>query len=85
MIKLSHCIAVNDDVINTIAINCTQLAGLELTGCRDITDKSMSALASLEYLKWINLANTEVTNELLYNFHLKNSFLCRLQIQELNI
>lgn len=64
MLTMANCAAVNDEVVQTIAENCQNLAGLDLDGCENISDKALEMIASMINLKWLILSNTKVSTNL---------------------
>lgn len=68
MLTIAKCVAINDDVVEAIAENCHNLAGLDLDGCENISDKSLESLAAMKNLKWLILSNTKVNDIIYFQF-----------------
>ena len=45
-LNLSHCTALRDNIVETVARSCHALRSLELAGCKRLTDASLRALSS---------------------------------------
>lgn len=51
---------VTDDVIRTIAENCPNLTGIDVSGCENLTDAALEAVSVLGNLIWVAFSNTQV-------------------------
>lgn len=60
LLTLTNCSAVTDSVIIQLVEYCPYLSGLDIGGCKNITDKSLDALAQLQNLLWLTISKTYV-------------------------
>jgi F-box and leucine-rich repeat protein GRR1 len=59
-VDLSGVTTTNDGVLRTIGTTCTKLQGINLTGCRQITDEGVIALAEqVKHLRRVSLINSQ--------------------------
>lgn len=63
MLQLTNCHAVDDEVINTLSKCCPSLAGLDVGGCRQLTNKSLEAMSTMKHLQWLNFSGSQVGNK----------------------
>lgn len=60
MLRIPNCSAVDHSVIQSLVKYCPKLAGLDISGCENITDEALRALGMLENINWLAISNTKV-------------------------
>lgn len=65
----------SDIVIEHLVKYCPHLLGIDIGGCKNITDKSLEALAQLENLLFITLSRTNVNIQIIKQSEIVTSFL----------
>lgn len=60
LLLLPNCDGVTDSVIEHLVDSCPHLYGIDIAGSKNITDRSMRALAKLDNLLHLTLSRTNV-------------------------
>ncbi|XP_045480503.1 protein AMN1 homolog [Harmonia axyridis] len=67
-LQLRNCDIIDDSILECLSINCQKVISLDLKGCKEITDKGLNYLCSLNYLQCLNLSKTKISNDGLIEF-----------------
>lgn len=60
-VHLRRCTQVNDDCIESLALNCPQLSSLNISGCINVTDRALECLSiNCRAIQSLDLSRTKV-------------------------
>ncbi|GLV35174.1 F-box and leucine-rich repeat protein 7 [Carabus blaptoides fortunei] len=63
VLQASNCSGITDAVVDVLVDNCPNLSGLDISGCRNITDRFLIKLTKLTKLSALNMCRTNITND----------------------
>ncbi|KAJ8913956.1 hypothetical protein NQ315_015194 [Exocentrus adspersus] len=60
---ITNCDEVDDTVLECLSEYCPHLTGLDVGGCKNITDCGVKKLSALKNLTWLTLSQTQVSDD----------------------
>ncbi|XP_018572656.1 protein AMN1 homolog [Anoplophora glabripennis] len=60
---ITNCEEVNDGVLECLTDHCSHLMGLDVGGCKNVTDDGVKRLSTLKNLTWLTFSQTQISDE----------------------
>ncbi|KAJ8938923.1 hypothetical protein NQ318_011684 [Aromia moschata] len=63
LLVITHCEEVNDSVLECLSKYCPNLMGLDIGGCKNVTDVGIKYLSALRNLTWLTFSQTQISDD----------------------